>query len=158
MSKLILTIGISNCGKSSWAKQFIKDNPNTVELSRDAVRFNQVKPKAKNWDDYSISEEKEDKVSRIILNQYKEAVAQGKNVIISDTNLSYWSRLKWLHISRQSGQKIEFVIFHKKFIETFYSDSSNFLSLPDFVITKQYKRFTQFLEEVPIPEVDYTFI
>ena len=92
------------------------------------------------------------------MEKYKEAIEQGKDVIVSDTNLSYFGRIKWLNIANQNGQKVEFVIFHKKFIETFYGNSSNFMYLPDFVITNQYKRFTQFLDEIPVPGVKYTFI
>ncbi len=158
MSKMIICVGISNCGKSAWTEQFIKENPNTIELNRDYVRFNIINPKANDWADYSISENKENRVSCILMEKYKEAIEQGKDVIVSDTNLSYFGRIKWLNIANQNGQKVEFVIFHKKFIETFYGNSSNFMYLPDFVITNQYKRFTQFLDEIPVPGVKYTFI
>lgn len=36
--KIIITLGISGSGKSSWSEQFIKDNENYIRLNRDSIR------------------------------------------------------------------------------------------------------------------------
>lgn len=36
---LWITCGVPGCGKSTWAKNFKLDNPNTVICSRDKIRF-----------------------------------------------------------------------------------------------------------------------
>lgn len=37
--KIIVTVGISASGKSTWAKEFVKTNPSYVRLSRDDYRY-----------------------------------------------------------------------------------------------------------------------
>lgn len=38
MSKIIICVGISGSGKSSWSTQFIKDNNNYLRINRDDIR------------------------------------------------------------------------------------------------------------------------
>ena len=38
-NKLILTIGIPRCGKTTWIKEYVKEHPNTVVVSPDDVRL-----------------------------------------------------------------------------------------------------------------------
>ena len=39
MSKLLLPIGLIGSGKSTWARQYIKDHPNTMIVGGDEIRF-----------------------------------------------------------------------------------------------------------------------
>lgn len=39
MNKLYILCGVSGSGKSTWANNFIKDNPYTKYISRDLIRF-----------------------------------------------------------------------------------------------------------------------
>ena len=37
-SEVIINVGISGAGKSTWTTQFIKENPNYLRINRDDIR------------------------------------------------------------------------------------------------------------------------
>lgn len=156
MSKIIMTLGVSNSGKSTYAANYIKDNPNTIELNRDDVRFNYISPNAKSWSEYHHTDFNEELITDIVHKKFIKAIREGKDVIISDTNLSPYTRARWIQIANDYKCKLQYVIFNSKFEEIFYKN--NVFDLPDHVLTNQYKKFTHFLEEVPTPGIDYLFI
>lgn len=158
MSKVIMTIGVSDCGKSTYAQKYIEENPNTIELNRDNVRFNYIAPHAKNWSEYNSNDFNEDLVTDIIHKQFIKAVQEGKDVIISDTNLSPYTRARWIQVANNYECKLEYIVFNSSFEDIFYHNSSRMFNLPDHVLTNQYKKFTRFLEEIPTPGVGYSFI
>lgn len=158
MSKIILTVGVSNAGKSTWASNYCNNNPNTIELNRDNIRFSCISPYATNWSEYKFNAFNEMKVTSIIQDQALSAIIQGKSIIISDTNLSPFSRDTWLNLAKKYNLDIEYVVFNTPFEELFYRNSSNLMAVPDHVITNQYKKFTLFLEEPLLPQVKYTVI
>lgn len=157
MSKLILCVGISNSGKSTWAEQYLASNPNAVELNRDHIRFRNFPPGSK-WDDYEYTEHSETQVSFEILKLYYKALKENKDIIVSDTNLSPFIRNTWLNRALENKQSVEFVVFNSYFIDLFYANSTNLMYVPNHVIESQYKNFTRFLEERPIPGIKYTMI
>ena len=155
MPKLILTIGTSCAGKSSWAKEYADNNPNTVVISRDMFRFGYLTD-ATNWAEYNF-QACEKAVTYHLLLAYEEAIAAGKDVIVADTNLSYVARHRWLMRSFQDEVSVEYVVFNTAF-EQMFSDSSTILSLPDYVLHKQYPMFKEFLSEKPKHFVKYTIV
>ena len=158
MSKIILTVGISNAGKSTWAANYCKENPNTIELNRDVIRFTYISPYAEDWSQYKFNAFNEMKITSMIQDQALSAIIQGKNIVVSDTNLSPFSRDIWLNLARKYNLNIEYVIFNSNFENLFYRNSSNLMTVPDHVITNQYKKFTLFLEEPLLPQIKYTVI
>ena len=38
MAKIILCRGIQGSGKTTWAKQYCKEHPNTIRVNRDDIR------------------------------------------------------------------------------------------------------------------------
>lgn len=81
LPKIILTRGLPASGKTTWAKQFLTDNPGWVRINKDELRLELLKD---GW-----SKSKEEKIilparnSRIL-----DALAAGKSVIVDDTNLA----------------------------------------------------------------------
>lgn len=155
MPKLILTIGTSNSGKSTWASNYIANNPNTVELNRDMIRFSEYTG-ARSWREYSIFP-CEDYVTKLLLNGFYNAIEDGYDVIVSDTNLSAITRSNWLLRAMGLGIEVEFVVMHSAFVELF-SDPDKIMELPDYVLKKQYQNFKTFLSEEPSRLVKYTFV
>ena len=84
MKKMYITVGISASGKSSWAKE-TAELENCVVIERDQIRFNKVLP-GSNWSTYKFTKKREELVSEIADNMFNDAVENGQNVIISDTN------------------------------------------------------------------------
>ena len=155
MPKLILTIGTSSSGKSSWASNYIANNPNTVEINRDMIRFSEYTG-ARNWSEYSMLP-CENEVTRLLLNGFYNAIEDGYDVIISDTNLSKITRDNWLLHAMGLGIEVEYVVMHSAFIKMF-NDPFEIMQLPEYVLKKQYENFKLFLTEKPSSFVKYTFI
>lgn len=155
MPKLVLTIGTSSSGKSTWAKGYLESNPNAVELNRDILRFGGV-TNARNWKEYS-EKPCEKYISECMENAFFNAMEDGYDVVISDTNLCFTSRHRWMVRALQVGAEVEFVIMHSAVTELF-SNPSKVMQLPDHVLHKQYSNFQKFLTEEPKDFVKYTFV
>lgn len=81
MPKLILTKGLPASGKTTWALEYIKNNPNAVIVCKDDIRDMLLakqgtksvsEKKVKDWRDSFIATE----------------LNEGKDVIVADTNLN----------------------------------------------------------------------
>ncbi len=103
MKQLILTVGASSSGKSFWAESFIRNRDNWVNLNRDDVRFNTFTQGKRDWLSYKFSKKNENRVTKIIEGFSEEAVAQGCNIIVSDTNLSEKTRNKWKQFAKDNN-------------------------------------------------------
>lgn len=81
MLEITLTVGIPACGKSTWAKEQIKKDPEgTVRINRDDLR--------NMMSNYHFSDENEKMVTSVRNYALQQALRRGKNVILDDTNLN----------------------------------------------------------------------
>lgn len=147
MPKLILTIGISGSGKTEWAEEYIRHNPNTVDIGRDVFRF----------DEDNLYRPGETEVSFRQLVAFTNAVRDGQDIIVTDTNLSHISRYKWYLRVLQNNLELEYVIFNTHFNKLF-NDSKAIMELPDHVLHKQYPKFAEFLNEPLKTTANYVFV
>ena len=146
MPKLIMTIGTSNSGKSTFAKGYVEKHPNTVEINRDMFRFSPTNPIK---DEFQITRE---------LNKlFDEYIEEGKDVLLSDTNLNPSSRQQWLVRALKANVAIEFVVLHTAFVNLF-SNPEAVHKLPQYVLTRQYDEFKRFLSAPVRDFITYTFI
>lgn len=106
MNKAIICVGCSGSGKSTFAENLCNENPDWVEINRDNIRFPYGK---KDWLNYKFSKAKEDEVTRIWRAQLESAIDQGKNIVISDTNLSKCTVDEYL---KNNGYEVEFRLFY----------------------------------------------
>jgi len=74
--KIILTKGLPASGKTTWAKEFVKNNPDFVNICKDDIR-NMLGPNIK-----------ESQVLEIRDSTIKMYLSRNKSVIVSDTNLN----------------------------------------------------------------------
>lgn len=145
---IYVCIGHSKCGKTEWAKKFKEENPKAVEICRDDFRYN---PEYQS----EYIEKGENFITYLAHKKFFKAISDGHDVIISDTNLSNKIRNKWLRFSRDYTLNLHFVVFHTAFQEAFFGNHSNLLSMSDYTLTVQYRRFKEFLAEPPIHDVNY---
>jgi len=147
MPKLILTIGISGSGKTEWAEEYIRHNPNTVDIGRDVFRF----------DESNMYHPGEAEVSFRQLVAFTNAVRDGSDIIVTDTNLNPVTRYKWYLRVLQHNLELECVVFNTHFIQLFQNPSA-IMQLPDYVLYKQSPKFSEFLREAPKTSAKYTFV
>lgn len=106
--KVIITKGLPASGKSSWADEFIKDNPNFVKIEKDNIRndfrlFKDGKYVHKRGDEAIVLKERD----RLI----RQALARGQSVISSDTNLAQKHVTQISNIARQNDATVEIKSF-----------------------------------------------
>ena len=81
MQKIILCCGIPASGKSTWAREEVKKNPNIVRINMDDLRaslFNSV-----------YSEENEKIIKKLRKSIIVDAIKSGRDIIDDNTNLNY---------------------------------------------------------------------
>jgi predicted kinase len=85
MKKIILTVGLPASGKTTWATQFVKSNPDYVNICKDDLRLmlhGTLQPK----------NQKEKFVHEVQRSLIWKAISLDKNVILSDTFLNLKTR------------------------------------------------------------------
>lgn len=105
MPKLILTVGIPASGKSTWAREWVsEDFANRVRVNRDDTRtFLNVK-----------HGQAEQLVSASQQGIVRAALANGKDVVVDDTNLVPRFAKEWLKIAQDNGANVE---WHEEFLK-----------------------------------------
>lgn len=98
--KLIALRGLPASGKSTWALEYIKANPNTVRVEKDIIRATYF-PNYRRKDEQAVVQLRD--------TQIIEALKAGKSVICSDTNLNPIHMRRLEEIARNMGVKFEIV-------------------------------------------------
>lgn len=102
MQKLIITVGLPASGKSTYAKQYVLDNPDTVRVNRDDIR-NML---GKYW-----MPRRETVVTIIEEQAIRGGLLHGFNVVVDATNLNPKYRTNIERIAEVFGATIEYVDF-----------------------------------------------
>ena len=81
MIKIILCVGIPACGKSTWAKEEVRKDPEgTTRINRDDLR--------NMMSNYHFSDSNEKLVTEVRNSAIRSALKKGRNVILDETNLN----------------------------------------------------------------------
>lgn len=143
-NQIILTIGISNCGKTTWATEFVEENPNFVNLNRDDCRAS-LHTSTNNIADYKFSRAKESEVTTFTVECCEVFAESGRDIIISDTNLNPKTRDMWKQWATDNEYKYVEKVFD---VEPHICKDRNIkrgYSVPPHVIDNQYKQFRTFM-------------
>lgn len=140
--RLILLVGISGSGKSTWVKSII--NPNTIIVSYDMLRI-EING---NIDDHSNAT----KIHLIALSRIVHGLTEGKDVIIDATNVYSKGRRELLAEIRKLTD-VDFIpcakIFEanpalsKERIHIDIKNNVNRSNVPDEAIDRQYQMFRE---------------
>ena len=95
MLKIILTVGASCSGKTTWVESFVRNRDDWLNINRDDIRFSKFCNGIKDWSLYNFSKSNETAVSKVVADLTSWAVEVKKNIIISDTNLNQKTRDNW---------------------------------------------------------------
>lgn len=147
MSNIIVLIGCSGSGKSTWAhEQWVNDKSNLIIVSRDKIRELLFGYSESTIKDY-YTEDIKDLEKQVTLYEdtlIYEALTQGKTVIVDATHLEkrYLMRYEMFNVP------IRYKVFKQDIEELVRRDSGRVRSVGRNVIVKQFDR----LEKLDIPQ------
>ena len=105
MSKVVVCRGVAGAGKSTWAKQFVADNPDWIRVNKDDIRASIMKGV---WD--------KNKEKNIVVPERDRVIAsalrQGLNVIVDDTNLEMFHIDRIREIAAPFSAEVEIKYFY----------------------------------------------
>ena len=132
MNKLFILVGIPASGKSTYAKEILKDE-NTIILSSDVLREELLGDKS--------CQTNNELVFSTLYKRAKEYLNNGKNVVIDATNINMKDRRRTL--SNFQGMKIEriAIVFATPFEVCYVRDEQRERTVGKNVIDKFVQRF-----------------
>lgn len=150
---IIITIGLPGSGKTTWAKDFVKENPNYVRVERDELRFS-----LKN---IPIGDSKFEKLVTQLQYQMVHTSLNNKyNVILSDTNCNKKYLLQFIDEFKTKAD-ITFKVFDTPIEECIKRDSLREKKVGEDIIKRMNNGFveiknTMVLDEITkLPEIVY---
>lgn len=143
---LVITVGMSCSGKTTWAEQFVKENPDFVNLNRDEIRFQMFCDGERDWTKYKFNKKNENEVTEVIekLADYA-ANHEGHNIIISDTNLNSKIRQKWYDWADVYGYDVVTKEFPISWEEAVKRNDQRLGGISRTVLRSQYERMNDYL-------------
>ncbi|CAL9966280.1 polynucleotide kinase [Vibrio phage D148] len=144
-AKVILTVGISNCGKSTWSKEFIAKNPMFTEVNRDDMRIAFFCGGDRSqYVNYKFSREKEQLITKVAEERAAFAISKGQGVIISDTNLNGKTRGFWSKFAMDNKVPYEEVVFDVPLHVCVSRNRKRDITIPEYVLFQQYQSYRKF--------------
>ena len=132
-NKIIFLKGLPASGKSTYSKQFCKENPEYIRLNKDDIREFFGNPP------FSSSFEKS------VLNVQKTlgetAVKLGKSLIIDDTNFAEKHYMYWSSLARENNMEFEVKFFNVPLLECIERDKNRKTSVGEQVIRNMYNKY-----------------
>lgn len=141
--KAIITVGISCSGKTTLANELVEQG--WVDVNRDWIRFNVVCP-GSDWGSYKFTNKRERDVTEEQRNMVVEAAEDGKNVIISDTNLNDSIREEWISFLTVMGYSVEVKYMHVSLEEAWERDALRPNGVGHRVIYRQWKKWLDVID------------
>lgn len=139
--KAILTVGISASGKTGWAKAFCLKN-GYFNINRDDIRFSVTG--AENWREFKNNRKFEEMVTAVQRDMIGVAAKNGRNVVISDTNLNPLYRMELIDYLKQLGYDVELKEFEVALEEAFKRDAIRPNGVGRDVIYGQYQMWLRY--------------
>ena len=132
MRKILILKGIPASGKSTYAKQFVKDNEGWVRVCKDDIRLLYGLP-------FSWRFEKLVRIAEV--NLVHQALNQDYNVVVDSTNLKPRDLTKWNTIATEVNAEIEVKFFEVSLEEAIKRDSLRECTVGKEVVTTFYNQY-----------------
>ena len=133
MAVLHITIGMPASGKTTWAKNWVKNHPETILVDSDAIR-------AELYGDEECQDNPA-KVFRLMEKRAIEALLAGKDVVYCATNISYKNRKNILARVRAKGFETRAVVFATPIKECKRRNQARARVVPEFVFDRMQRQF-----------------
>lgn len=118
MSKVIFTRGLPASGKSTWARQWVKESPNRIRINRDDLRT-MMRTTAK--EGYGAG--CESLVMAAALNILENALRLDRDVVLDNTNLNPSTVKAQMEVCERYGARVEWQTFYTSVDECIRRDS-----------------------------------
>jgi predicted kinase len=143
---IILTIGISNSGKTTFTREFVKENPMYTDINRDDMRVAFFcGGDQSEYVNYKFSQGREQMITTVAEVRARCAITSGQGVIISDTNLNATTRDFWKAFAEEHNVPYEEKIFPVDLHVALARNRKRPITLPPRVIRQQYVNFRKFM-------------
>lgn len=137
MLKLLILVGVSASGKSTYAKSLTEQG--WIEINRDMKRFDVFCGGVEDWKLYKFTKEKENAVSLLCYEDFNKAVSVRHNVVVSDLNLKRKYHEYWSNLAEEAGYEFEVKYFPITLEEAWKRDERRPNSVGRNVINRQWK-------------------
>lgn len=142
--EMIITVGVSGSGKTTWAKAHVEHSPKQwVVISRDEARrelFPEFAPH-----EYKHTKAREKKVSEYCESVFNLSTGLENNVIIADTNLNPAYRELWKKRGEENGYEVTFQDFPMTYEEILQRNQHRgTTSVPSTVLLRQWKQWCEY--------------
>jgi predicted kinase len=138
-------VGIPASGKSSWAKEYLAKNPNTVSVSRDDFRYG--------LRNTGVTEPKiEDLITDLVDTTIIKCLNKNLNVIVDATNLKVSYINHFVELVKYKAS-VEFRIFDTPLDTCILRDSKRERKVGEHVIKKMYKQYRTLVETYPFQNI-----
>lgn len=150
--RIVATIGIPGCGKSTWADKFLAENHKFIQTERDLIRAWEFTESGNRWD-YKYTGAREKQVTAMQGEDIRQALMNGKSVVISDTNLNPKTRSHLQSIATEFGIEIEWVPFDVPLHQAVKQNLRRPEHVPESVLINMERNMRQYLGKyVQTPE------
>ena len=147
--KLILTRGIQSSGKSTWARQWVEEDPeNRIRINNDDIR-NML---GKYW-----VTSRENLVSSIKKNMAEEAINRGYDIVVDNMNLNPKEVLFWKDMVKMANMdpdgykyEIDFKDFFIPLEECIRRDAMRPNPIGEKVLRETWKRYKHFIQTTEV--------
>jgi predicted kinase len=139
MSNIILLLGISGSGKSTWAKKFLQDNPQCIYINADKMRLTITGDESNQDKNYQVFQTLEHMASYLM--------SLGKDLIIDNTNYNKKNRLIWNRLATAFNYNKEWIVFKTPLEQCILNNEKRERKVPIDVIKRQHENFTIPLDE-----------
>ena len=159
--ELIITVGMSGCGKSTWAKEEVFRSHGRM------VRFNRDDMRAMMFPKIEYNKSNENIVRNWQMEGARQALMAGRDVIIDDTNCIRNTRQKWEELAQAMHIKFRIVQFTTDFKTCVERDKARAVAcdkcgkapgvtVGELVIARQRKDLGERASEMPAKEYKLT--
>lgn len=150
MKEIIICVGISGSGKSTWTTKFLKENHNFLRINRDDIRKTLIGD-LNGYYQRSDLNDIERFINKIEKDLYTSINYIHRNIIIDNTNLKIQYINKWIDLAEDDYYDFKFKLFdieldeaqrrvaHREHMQTF--ENLNYINKQ----YEDYKKIKEFL-------------
>lgn len=140
-NKVIICVGIPASGKSTWAKEFVKNNKSCIRINRDDIRQSTKGSPI-------LSSKGEEFVTMVQTSMIDSALMSGYDIIIDNTNVKKEYIDSILEYVKYKAD-VEFEIFFISKKDAIERDSKRLECVGPQVINRMYQSFVDLIENLP---------